>query len=142
MDPIDPMQIRGFQPPVTSEVAAEVKKKSKETEMDADNDVQEASDVFTPSEATAALPQKKKEAFIEEAKAEIAKLDPDSDRFVDQATQKLVNSALKNEYGKKFVKKAEYQVMEEALTMRILRDPRYRKIIEEFLGKLLESEER
>lgn len=141
MDPIDPGMIRNFQPPVTSEIAAEVKKKSKETEMDSDKEVTDSSDVFVPSDTMKNLPQKKKEAFMAEAKAEIAKLDPDSETFVDDATQKLVNSALKNEYGKKFTKKKEYQQMEAVLTNTILRDPRYRAIIEEFLGTMLESEE-
>ena len=141
MDHIDPTGIRNFQPPaIAGEVYAEAKKKSKETEMDTDRELKESEDAFVPSETMKNLPQKKKEAFMAEAKAEIAKLDPDSESFVDDATQKLVNSALKNEYGKKFTKKKEYKQMEAVLTKTIMRDPRYRAIIEEFLGTMLESE--
>lgn len=140
MGHIDPMHMQGFQPPVTGEVAAEVKKKLKETELESDEKAAEGKDVFVPSELTKSLPEKKKEAFMEEAKAEIAKLDPDSETFVDDATQKLVNSALKNEYGKRMIQKKEYRQMEAVLTKHILRDPRYRDIIEDFLGKILESE--
>ncbi|MCE1248220.1 MAG: hypothetical protein LWY06_16390 [Firmicutes bacterium] len=140
MDHLDPLSMRGFQPPVTAELAAEVKKKSKSTEMDKDNELDESGDIFTLSEDTQSLPDKKKAAFLDEAKSEISKLDSESENFVDQATQKLVNSALKNEYGKKFTNKKEFKVMEEALTQQILRDPRYRTIIEGFLGKMQESE--
>ncbi|MCD4783260.1 MAG: hypothetical protein K8T10_05430 [Candidatus Eremiobacteraeota bacterium] len=140
MGHIDPMNVQGFQPPVTAEVAAEAKKKLKETELESDEKAVEGGDVFVPSELTKSLPEKKKEAFMEEAKAEIAKLDPESETFVDDATQKLVNSALKNEYGKRMIRKKEYNQMKAVLTKHILRDPRYRSIIEDFLGKILESE--
>lgn len=140
MDHIDPLAMRGFQPPVTAELAAEVKKKTKETEMDQDKELDESGDIFTLSEDSESMPGKKKSAFFEEAKSEISKLDSESENFVDQATQKLVNSALKNEYGKKFTNKKEFKVMEEALTQQIMHDPRYRRIIEEFLGKMQESE--
>lgn len=142
MDHIDPVSIKGFQPPVSAEMAQEVKKKLKSTELESDEKaVTESRDTFIPSETMKQLPEKKKEAFLEEAKSEIAKLNPDSESFVDDATQKLVNSALKNEYGKRAFKKKEYAMMEKALTRTILRDPRYRGIIEDFLGKMLESEE-
>ena len=143
MDPVDPVKIRSFQPPVTGEIASEVKKKLKDSELESDDKaVRDAADAFIPSDTMKSLPDKKKEAFMAEAKAEIAKLDPDSETFVDDAAEKLVNSALKNEYGKKLINKKEYRQMEAVLKRKILRDPCYRGIIEDFLGKLLESEER
>lgn len=143
MDHIDPVQIRGFQTPMTSEVAAESKKKLKESKMDTYEEAIESSheDAFIPSEASQSLPERKKEAFLEDAKSEIAKLDPYSESFVDDAAGKLVNSALKKEYGDKIEKKPGYRQMEKVLKQRILMDPRYRPIIEDFLGRLLESEE-
>ncbi len=142
MDPIDPMQIQSFQPPVTSEIAAETKKKLKEGGTEPEEALSETfTDTFIPSEATQQLPEKKKEAFLADAKREIANLDPNSETFVDDATEKLVNSALKREYGSKLLKNVGYKQMESVIKRKLLMDPRYRPIIEEFLGKLLESEE-
>lgn len=142
MGHIDPMHIKGFQPPVSAEVAAEAKKKLKETSEEDDVlENLEEGDVVEFSETTKQMPEKKKEAFMADAKEEIANLDKDSETFVDDATQKLVNSALKREFGTGLVKNPGYKQMEEVLKRRILCDPRYRRIIESFLGKLLESEE-
>lgn len=141
MDHIDPMHIRGFQPPVTAEVAAAAKKILKETDEENETESTEDADLVLFSENTLNLPEKKKEAFMADAKSEIAGLDPDSETFVDDATEKLINSALTREYGPNIAKKPEYRQMESVLRKRILMDPRYRPIIEDFLGKLLESEE-
>jgi len=142
MDHLDPIKIPGFQPPITSEVASEAKKKLKETGMDTyEESIESPEDAYIPSEATQSLPQKKKEAFLNEVKLEIAKLNPDSDSFMDEATQKLINSALSNEFGLAMLSDPGYRQMEDVIRRKLLMDPRYRPIIEEFLGKLLESEE-
>jgi hypothetical protein len=143
MDHIDPSMIRGFVPPMTAEVTAEIKKKLKETkEEDKDEgDVDEAGDLVLFSESTLGLPEKKKEAFMADAKSEISELDRNSETFVDDATEKLVNSALKREYGPALLDNPGYKQMQAILKRRLVMDPRYRPIIEEFLGTLLESEE-
>lgn len=141
MDHIDPMHIRGFQPPMTAEIAAATKKLLKETDEEKETEAAEDADSVFFSESTVNLPEKKKEAFMADAKSEISKLDPDSETFVDDAAEKLVNSALTREYGPNITKKPEYRQMEAVLKKKILMDPRYRPIIEDFLGKLLESEE-
>lgn len=142
MDHIDPSHVKGFQPPISAEVAAEAKKKLKESGMETDEKaIEQPEDAFIPSESAQKLPQKKKEAFLADAKKEISNLDPDSESFVDDATEKLVNSALKREYGHKLIKNPGFKQMETVLKRKLLMDPRYRPIIEDFLGKLLESEE-
>lgn len=141
MDHIDPASIRGFQPPITSEVASETKKKLKESRTDKyEEAIEQGGEAFVPSEQFQSIPEKKKEAFMADAKKEIADLDPDSETFVDDATEKLVNSALKREYGEKMLNNKGYKQMEQILKRKLLMDPRYRPIIEDFLGKLLESE--
>lgn len=142
MDPIDPLKMRGFQPPVTAEIAAEAKKKLKETDEEDETAATETEgDTVLFSDATTQLPEKKKEAFVEEAKTEISNLDRDSETFMEKATEKLVDNALTKEYGPEFLRKPEYRQMGAVLKRRLLMDPRYRPIIEDFLGKLLESEE-
>jgi hypothetical protein len=140
MDHIDPTSIKGFQPPMTAEIASEFKKKIKESKMDTFEESIESEDVVSFSEATEKLPEKKKEAFLADAKSEIKNLDPDSETFMDEATEKLVNSALKWEFGSKLMNNPGYKQMEQVIRKKLSMDSRYRPIIEDFLGKLLESE--
>lgn len=142
MDHIDPMSIKGFQPPMTAEVASEFKKKVKESKMDTFEESLESEDLdlVSFSETKEKLPEKKKEAFLADAKSEIKNLDPDSETFMDEATSKLVNSALKWEFGSKMMSNPGYKQMEQVIKKKLSMDPRYRPIIEDFLGKLLESE--
>jgi hypothetical protein len=142
MDHIDPSRIRGcFQPPMTAEIASEAKKKFKQAKMDSFEEKVEANDIFSFSEESKQIPEKKKEAFMADAKKEIANLDPNSESFVDDATEKLVNSALKWEFGEKILKDPGFKEMENVIKKKLMRDPRYRPIIEDFLGKMLDSEE-
>jgi hypothetical protein len=141
MDQVDPSRIPGFQPPITSEVAAEAKKKLKESKMDKYEEEIEEGDSVLFSETTQQIPEKKREAFMEDAKKEISDLDPNSESFVEDATEKLVNSALKWEFGDKLLGKPEYKQMEAVIKKKIMRDEKYRPIIEDFLGMLLESEQ-
>jgi hypothetical protein len=141
MDQLDPSRIPGFQPPVTSEVAAEAKKKLKESKMDVYEEEIEEGDSVLFSETTQQIPEKKREAFMADAKKEIADMDPDSETFVEDATEKLINSALKWEFGDKLFGKPGYKQMEAVIKRKILRDTNYRPIIEDFLGMLVEPEE-
>ncbi|MFP4497695.1 MAG: hypothetical protein ACLFQV_05740 [Vulcanimicrobiota bacterium] len=141
MGQIDPTNIQGFQVPFNAEVGSEVKKKLKETKMDTyEESMEEAGDAFVMSDAAKNIPEQKKEAFMADAKADISDLDPESESFIDQATERLVGNALKKEYGNKFASNPGYEQMENTLKNKLLKDPRYRNIIEDFLGKLLDSE--
>lgn len=142
MDHLDPMRAQNFQQPITSEIMAETKKKLKESHMETDEEEAiEGADLVVFSETTQQIPEKKKEAFLSEAKEDIAQLDSESETFVEDATEKLIDSALKKEYGRKLIKNPGYKQMEAVIKRKILMDPEFRPIIEDFLGKLLESEE-
>ncbi len=141
MGHIDPMHVGGFHPPMSAEIAAETKKKLKETRQEEEPSEASQGDSVLFSEQTQKLPEKKKEAFMADAKREIGSLDVNSENFMEEAAERLVDSALTREYGSKIKNKPEYRQMNNVIKRQILMDPRYRPIIEEFLGKLLESED-
>jgi hypothetical protein len=80
--------------------------------MDTYEEEIEEGDSVLFSETTQQIPEKKREAFLEDAQKEIGDMDPDSESFVGDATEKLINSALKWEFGEKLQSKPEYKQME------------------------------
>ncbi|MCL5774398.1 MAG: hypothetical protein M1536_08520, partial [Firmicutes bacterium] len=87
-------------------------------------------------EMEALIGKDKYESFFEMAKTHILKMDRNSESFLPQAAQKIVSTALEQEYGEKVTKDPGYPQMEKTLTKKILDDPRYREMVEEFLKTL------
>ncbi|MEW6281433.1 MAG: hypothetical protein AB1758_22680 [Candidatus Eremiobacterota bacterium] len=102
----------------------------------------EASDVYSPSEAAQKLPSTKQEKFLTTVMAQLEQMDEQSETFVDDATQKLVDSALEQEFGEEIQHKPGYPQMQHKITRTILSDPHYREIVEDFLYCVLEHKGR
>lgn len=138
MDPLKPVKPPGASgpQPVTEEWFIQQKKLLKAAKMEQPTGI-EAHDIFTPSpEMEALIGKDKYESFFEMAKTHILKMDRNSESFLPQATQKIVSTALEQEYGEKVTKDPGYPQMEKTLTKKILDDPRYREMVEEFLKTL------
>ncbi|MDQ7822980.1 MAG: hypothetical protein RDV48_09325 [Candidatus Eremiobacteraeota bacterium] len=144
MDPIDPASLQakpGGMAPLTEEFYLQQKKQLKQAKMETTAPM-DAHDVFSLSpEAATQLPKDKFESFLETAKNNILKMDPNSKNFLPDATSRLVSSALEQEFGEGIIQNPGYPQMKAKLTKRILSDPKYRDIMEEFLTLLNLSEQ-
>lgn len=98
----------------------------------------------------AALSEKaKKEAFkatksgkmLKSMKAKLGELDTDSEDFLEEATERVVDSVLDEEYGENLKEKPGYSSMQEKIAQTILENDASRQAIEEFIELLLAVEE-
>lgn len=96
-----------------------------------------SSDVYTPSAAAQKLPSTKDEKFLASVKPEIMALDPDSETFLPEATEKLVGSVIEQEYGEHASRDPGYPQMQEKIARTILENPEYREMVADFLDILL-----
>lgn len=144
MDPIDPASVQpkpGGIAPLSEEWFLQQKKLLKQAKMETAAPA-DAHDVFSLSpEAAGQLPQDKYESFLDIAKNHILKMDKNSKSFLPDATSKLVASALEQEYGQQIVENPGYPQMKAKITKKILTDPRYKEMVEEFLQLLSLSEQ-
>jgi len=95
---------------------------------------------LTP-QAAQELNKTKYDTFLDNIKQEIMTLDPDSEDFLPQATGRLVNSALKQEYGEKLTQDPGYPQMEAVIVKTIMDNPTHTEAVQDFLGLLISSEE-
>lgn len=134
MDPIDRID-SGTKPSVpiqlTDEMNIQQKKLRRKTELEDPQAALETPDVFTPSDTTKKAD--KYEQFIRIALDKIPLLDRASEDFVPNATREVVAQVLKMEYGSDLESKPGYPQMEHKLTKKILDDPKYREMMEDFL---------
>lgn len=136
MDPLKPGQV-----PLSAEwFEVQKNKMKKEVGADKNSASEKAHDVYTPSVAAQKLPGTKQENFLESVKPEILKLDPEDEDFVDNATGKLIDGVLVQEYGEHFKRKPAYSQMKRKLTKTILNDPDHREAVEDFLSVLMLTE--
>lgn len=126
--------IPGANIPLTEEWFKAQKKLMKEGGI---KEATESSDVFTPSEAAQKLPSTEDERFLANVKPEILSLDPDSETFLDEATEKLVGSVIEQEYGEHMSRNPAYPQMQEKITRTILENPQYREMVADFLDIML-----
>lgn len=144
MDPIDPANLQpkpsGITP-LTEEWFHQQKKLLKQAKMETSAPM-DAHDIFSFSpEAEVQLPNDKFDTFLETAKNHILKMDKNSKNFLPDATSRLVSTALEQEYGQNIIQNPGYPQMKSTITKKILTDPKYKEIVEEFLQLLSLSEE-
>ena len=120
-------------PPLTTEWFEVQKKQLKQARVDKTAANEAAHDVYTPSEAAKGLPTTKSDKFLEGLKAALVDLDPEDPEFLEEATEKLIDGVLAQEYGEHFSKKKPYRKMKQKLARTILDDPDHRRAVEEFL---------
>ena len=133
MDPLKPGQV-----PLSAEwFEVQKNKMKKEVGADKNSASEKAHDVYTPSAAAQQLPGTKQEKFLDSVKPEILKLDPEDEDFVDNATGKLIDGVLVQQYGEHFKRKPAYSQMKRKLTRTILNDPDHREAVEDFLSVLM-----
>lgn len=136
MDPLRP----GGPPPLSEEWFHQQKKLLKQSGIEKSSAAHAAHDVYTPSAQAQQLPSTPQEKFLASARSDIMGLDPNSESFLPDATSKLVDSALEQEFGQEIARKPGYPQMQAKITRTILDNPNYREMMEEFLEILLESE--
>ncbi len=125
--------------PLTAEWFERQKKLLKQAGMEEATSIERA-DTYTPSEAAKKLPSTPSEKFLHNVKASILAMDPNSETFLPEATEKLVGGVLEQEYGEHVLRDPGYPQMQEKITRTLLEDERYREIITDFLEVLLMSQ--
>ncbi len=136
---MDPLRPAG-PPPLSEEWFHQQKKLLKQSGIEKTSAAEAAHDVYTPSPQAQELPTTPQEKFLASARSEILKMDPGAESFVPDATSRLVDSALEQEFGEEIASKPGYPQMQARITRTILGDTRYREMMEEFLQILLGSE--
>lgn len=137
-EPLDPLRPVG-PPPLSEEWFHQQKKLLRQSGVEKTSASEAAHDVYTPSPQARQLPTTPQEKFLASARSEILKMDPAGQSFVPDATSRLVDSALEQEFGQEIARKPGYPQMQAKITRTILGDPRYREMMEEFLHILLDS---
>ena len=136
LDPLRP----GGPPPLSEEWFHQQKKLLKQSGVEKTSAAHASHDVYTPSPQAQQLPATPQEKFLASARSEILKMDAGSENFVPEATARLVDSALGQEFGDEIARKPGYPQMQARITRAILEDPRYREMMEDFLQVLVETE--
>ena len=101
----------------------------------------EASESASLSEAAQKLAITKDEKMLQAMKAELAGLDPESESFMEEATGKLIDSVIDQEYGESFKKKPGYENLQDKLMSTILSNQDSRDAVADFFELLLLAEE-
>jgi hypothetical protein len=101
---------------------------------------QASHDVYTPSDAAKGVPTTKQDKFLEGLKTSLNELDPDHPHYLGEATERLIDGVLAQEYGEHFSKKKPYRQMKKKLSRTILDDPDHRESVEEFLQLFQENQ--
>lgn len=102
---------------------------------------EKASDLSTLSSDAQKLSSTKDERMLKTMRAELANLDPQSETFMQEATEKLIDSVIDQEYGEHFKKKPGYSNLQEKLTQTVLENPTSAAALTEFFELLLMTEE-
>ena len=104
-------------------------------------DSEEISEKATLSDAAKGLAVTKDEKMLQAMKAELAGLDPESETFMEEATGKLIDSVIDQEYGESFKKKPGYENLQDKLMSTILSNEASREAVADFFELLLLAEE-
>jgi hypothetical protein len=87
------------------------------------------------------LSSTKDERMLKTMRAELSRLDTESETFMQEATEKLIDSVIDQEYGEHFKKKPGYSNLQEKLTQTVLDNPVSREALAEFFELLLMTED-
>ena len=117
---------------------AKLAKKSATGQAD---DAGETSESTSLSEAAKKLAITKNEKMLQTMKAELAKLNPESETFMEEATEKLIDSVIDQEYGEAFKEKKGYESLQEKLLGTILTNESTREAVADFYELLLMVQE-
>ncbi len=101
---------------------------------------EKAADLSTLSSDAQKLSSTKDERMLKTMRAELAQLDTQSETFLQEATEKLIDSVIDQEYGEHFKKKPGYAGLQEKLTQTVLDNPTSRDALTEFFELLLMTE--
>jgi len=104
-------------------------------------DTSETGETANLSEAAQKLAITKDEKMLQAMKAELAGLDPESETFMEEATGKLIDSVIDQEYGESFKKKPGYENLQDKLMSTILSNEASREAVADFFELLLLAEE-
>ena len=102
---------------------------------------EKASDMSTLSSDAQKLSSTKDERMLKTMRAELSNLDPQSETFMQEATEKLIDSVIDQEYGKHFKDKPGYAGLQEKLTQTVLENPTSAAALSEFFELLLMTED-
>lgn len=102
---------------------------------------EKASDLSTLSSDAQKLSSTKDERMLKTMRTELSNLDPQSETFLQEATEKLIDSVIDQEYGEHFKKKPGYSNLQEKLTQTVLENPTSAAALTEFFELLLMTEE-
>lgn len=96
-----------------------------------------ASDLSEFSKDAQKLSSTKDERMLQAMREELSDLNPESETFLKEATEKLIDSVIEQEYGTYFKKKQGYLNLQEKLVQTVLDNPTSREALEEFFDLLL-----
>lgn len=125
----------------STEGIRQLAKQAKSAQNKATDDAGNVSDSSALSDAAKGLPITKDEKMLQTMKAELAKLDPESESFMEEATEKLIDSVIDQEYGDAFKQKKGYENLQEKLVSTILSNPETESAVREFYDLLLLAED-
>lgn len=133
----------GPQIPLTEEWFRAQKKALKEAGMEKYHaGSNEPTESATLSEAAQNLPNEKQEKFLSNVMPALLSMDENDENFVPDATEKLVGSALEQEFGEEIQQKPGFPQMQQKISRTILSDDRYREVVEDFLYAVLQHKAR
>ncbi len=98
---------------------------------------EESSDSATLSSAAKELSSTKDERMLKSMRESLADLDTESESFLQDATERLIDSVIDQEYGEHFKKKPGYSNLQEKLTKTVLDNPASREALADFFELLL-----
>jgi hypothetical protein len=104
-------------------------------------EAEEASESLKLSDAAKGLAVTKDEKMLQTMKAELSQLNPESETFMEEATEKLIDSVIEQEYGESFKKKSGYEGLQDKLLSTILSNETTREAVADFFELLLMIEE-
>jgi hypothetical protein len=124
--------------PLTTEWLQALKAKNKEAgQVDA---TEKRADLSELSKDAQKLSSTKEERMISSMREELANLDTESETFLQDATEKLIDSVIDQEYGEHFKKQPGYGNLQDKLTQTVLENADSREALSEFFEMLLMTE--
>ena len=127
--------------PFSAEWLRQAGRMAKQSATNKAADTSETGETANLSEAAQKLAITKDEKMLQAMKAELAGLDPESETFMEEATGKLIDSVIDQEYGESFKKKPGYENLQDKLMSTILSNEASREAVADFFELLLLAEE-
>lgn len=93
---------------------------------------EEASESYKPSDAAKGLAVTKDEKMLQTMKAELSKLDPESESFMEEATGALIDSVIDQEYGEGLKGKSGYGNLKDKLIETVMNSEAFEEVADFF----------